>query len=123
VTIDWDIIRWVGKDHSRAPRPLGLQTSRVGGIAAGHTMPAQAPQISGLAEWRPRGKFGYRIGRVVRRVGRIIERYDVQIDLAHFKASHLDAEVEIEQRQLFSAVPPAACRPSWRSRLAGYPRS
>jgi hypothetical protein len=62
-------------------------------------MPAEEPDIANPAEW-PKREFRYGISRIISRVVRIVERYDAQIDLAHFKASHLDIEIEIEQRQL-----------------------
>ena len=62
-------------------------------------MAAQAPQISELADrWAVR-KLGHHIRRVVVAFGRLVERGDPQINLAHLKTSDLDIEVEAVHRQ------------------------
>jgi hypothetical protein len=99
MTVDRHVVGRVGKDHFGAfLAHQRREVGRVEGIAAQNAMPAEEPHISNLAERRPRRKFGNGIGRVVGLFGRVIERCDAQVDLAHLKTGELDAEVEAEQR-------------------------
>jgi hypothetical protein len=103
--INRHIVGRVGKDHSSALLAhQGYEVGWVEGIAAQNEILPKEPQISGFADRRPRGKFGNSISGVVSRVGHVLERGDAQIDLAHLKASELQAEVEVEERQVFEQL-------------------
>ena len=62
-------------------------------------MPAEEPEIADLADRGSGWGLGQDIGRVVALRGRLFERRDPQIDLAHLKAGYLEAEIEPEQRK------------------------
>ena len=64
----------------------------------------EQPQIAELADRRPRRQLGYGIGGIVSRLGHFVERGDPQIDLAHFEAGDLEAEIEVEQRELLELL-------------------
>ncbi len=96
------IVRRVGEHHRGAlvfhQRTEGRDVEC---IAAQHPMPAQQPQIAGLADRRPRRLIRHCIGRVVGVLfGRIVERSNPQIDIANLETRNLDAKIETEQREV-----------------------
>ena len=67
-------------------------------------MAIEVPQIPDLAERRAGRNLGHHICRVVVGLGRVVERCDPQIDLAHLEAGDLDVEIEAEQRELLELL-------------------
>jgi hypothetical protein len=74
MTIDRHVVGRIAEDH-RAAFVTQQRLERLGiqGVAAQHVVGSETPQIPDLAEWRPRRKFGYGIGRVVSRVRLVFE--------------------------------------------------
>jgi hypothetical protein len=67
-------------------------------------MVAERPQIADLAKRRVRQKSGQNIGRVVVGFGRVLKRFDPQIDLGHLETGNFKAEVETGQRKVLELL-------------------
>jgi hypothetical protein len=105
VAVDRHVVGRIGKHHRRPLLAHQIPKDRdIDHIGAQHAMPAQQPQIAGLADCRPRRHVRQIVGGIGSRVRRIVERGDPQIDLAHLETRDLEAEIEAEQREVLELL-------------------
>jgi hypothetical protein len=104
VAVDAHVIRRIG-EHQIGLLPLHERGigAWVEGVSAQHAVLAQQPQITRARYRRP---LRYR-GKVIRSVFRLARRsqaFDPEVDLAHLEAGRLQAEIQIQKRQLLQLL-------------------
>jgi hypothetical protein len=105
VTVDWHVVRRVGKDH----RGLLLAHQDAEGrevehVTAQHPVIVEQPQIAKPADRRPGRNLGHGIGRVIVLDRCVVQRGDPQIDLAHLKTGKLEAEIQTLQGEVLELL-------------------